>query len=216
VVTYLYGLLLARNSPRLTLPIRGIGGSPIRVLRCGVLEGVVATMDAAPEPRLDAVREHDAALQSAVEAGVTVVAARFGQTFPDDAACCMHVAERSEGLTRLLEENDGCVEMRLLTLARDRDVPPAPAPGDPQHPGRAYLEQLRAAHERVSRLSVREALGDVVRAEVVEELPKSGIAISHLIRASDQRKYRDAVARVPSVARARIVGPLALYAFVSQ
>jgi hypothetical protein len=121
----------------------------------------------------------------------------------------------------VLEEYDGCVEMRLLLAGLPEEATPPETVSAPieMGPGRAYLEQVRGQREPGVRklaehLALREALGPIVRAERVEELPKArGVAFAHLIQRRSETEYRDAVAALPSLARGTLVGPLALYTF---
>ena len=212
--TYLYGLVLARNARRVPATA-GIEGAPVRVIDCDILGAIVSTVHVAP-PRasLDDVRLHDAVLRAAVNAGATVAAVRFKQSFVDDDEACRHVAERGERIARLLEDYDGCVEMRLL-LPVSHDAPVEPVVPPEQGPGRAYLEMLRAeSRGRKVNLALADALGAVIRAERVEELPKSrGVVFAHLVARNALTAYRDAVAALPSLSGAKLVGPLALYSF---
>lgn len=218
MATYLYGLILARNAPLVRPGVAGIGGGAMRVAPCGKLDALVSTMDAGPDRgSLDQVRAHDSALQAVVRQGVTVAATRFGQSFTDDDALCRFVRERGDRIVRVLEESDGCVEMRVLAPGL------APArPADPMDdaseagPGRAYLERLRAAANpaRPPDLFLRPALGPVVRAERVEALPDAhGVAFAHLVERGREAEYRGAVASLAALQGARIVGPLPLYSF---
>ena len=88
-------------------------------------------------------------------------------------------------------------------------------------PGRAYLEQLRAraalAAERVPRISLAAALGPMVRRERVELLPNAaGVVVSHLVSRDEEAAYRAAVAELPALSEARVVGPLPLYGFSDE
>lgn len=214
--TYLYGLVLDRNSHLIPAHIAGIGGGLVRVVPCGRLGALASTLDRAPaRASLDDVRAHDHALQSIVHHGSTAAAVRFGQSFARDDDVRRHVAEHAERAGRLLEEYDGCVEMRLLLPVKLEDPPPSPVL-DEVGPGRAYLERVRGtrASERVAGLGLKGALGPIVRAERVEELPQGrGVVFSHLIRRGDEPDYRGGVATLPALSQARIVGPLALYSF---
>lgn len=223
--SYLYGLILARNASRVPTDAVGIQGSAVRVLNCGELGAIVGSIERLPaRATLEDVRAHDRVLQAIVDNGLTAAAVRFGQSFANDDDVRRHVIERAEQLSRVLEEYDGCVEMRLLlTHPPKPSVAPVPSTQETLDagrwsatigPGRAYLEEVKSAGERTERLALRGALGPVVRAERVEELPKSrGVAFSHLIRRSEEAGYREAVAALPALGDARVVGPLALYSF---
>jgi hypothetical protein len=134
---------------------------------------------------------------------------RFGQSFADEPELRRHLDERAGALAESLDALDGCVEMRLLM-----QLPDAPSSHpETSTPGRAYLERLRASN-RVAGLGLRAALGPVVRAEHVEELPReAGVAFAHLIERDDEASYREAIASHPALADAKVVGPLALYSF---
>ena len=217
---YLYGLILGRSAHLVPTHIRGVGATVLRVVACeeGGLGALVSTLDRAPErASLDDVRAHDQALQAVVHHGSTAAAVRFGQTFATDDDVRRHVAERGERIARLLDQYEGCVEMRLLmALPPEKDPPVASAIDDAMGPGRAYLERLKTtgASERLKGIGLHDALGPVVRAERVEELPAArGVAFSHLIQRNDEPAYREAVMALPALATAQVVGPLAFYSF---
>jgi hypothetical protein len=209
VRTYLYGLILSRNAHLVPAHITGIRGTALTVMPCGDIAALVGSVDAADHRDLDALRAHDHAVQSVVHHGATTSAVRFGQTFGDAVELRRHLAEHAAQISETLQRLDGHVEMRLLM-----SLPPGePAETTAQSPGRAYLESLRASN-RVSGLALRSALGPVVRAEHVEELPRSsGVAFAHLIMRAEETTYREAVASHPALGDAKIVGPLALYSF---
>ena len=207
--TYLYGLILGRNAHLVPAHITGIHGATVAVIPCDGVSALVSSVESASSADLDAIRAHDHAMQAVVHHGATASAVRFGQTFRDEDEMRRHVAERAATLATTLEDLDGCVEMRLLMTLPAEAAPAPPA----SSPGRAYLESLRGS-ARVAGLALRDALGPVVRAERVEELPRAaGVAFAHLIRRADEQRYRDAVAALTSLQDATIVGPLALYAF---
>ena len=63
-------------------------------------------------------------------------------------------------------------------------------------------------------MSLADALGRVIRAERVEELPKArGVVFAHLVTRDELPAYRSAIAALPSLSAAKLVGPLALYSF---
>jgi hypothetical protein len=196
----------------------GIQDTAVRTLRCGKVAAIVGTLDARPRATLENVRAHDAVLQGVVNKGATVAAVRFGQSFATDEDVRRDILERGARVSRVLQERDGYVEMRLLLRESPQPSPGPPTPVTPEiGPGRAYLERVRSARDESLRLGLRGALGPVVRAERAEELPKSrGVAFSHLIRRSDEDAYRDAVSALPALGEATIVGPLALYTFAES
>lgn len=204
---YLYGLILARNARRVPSDIPGIDGATVRLLPLDALAAVVSDRDSG-RGDLHALRAHDRVMQTIVRSGITATAVRFGQTFADDAELRRHLGSYAE-LGAALEQLDGQVEMRLLMTLPDDEGREIKATA----PGTAYLESLRAS-TRTAGLSLRAALGPVVRAERVEDLPRAnGVAFAHLIRRDDEPEYRDAVRAHPSLAEAAIVGPLPLSAF---
>jgi hypothetical protein len=221
VTVYLYGLLLDRNAHLGPAHVTGVGSTVLRVVVCdpGGLGALVSTLERAPQrASLEDIKAHDHALQSVVAHGSTTAAVRFGQTFASDAELRRHVSEHGSRLARVLEQYDGCVEMRLLLA----ELPPPDSEAskaDPidaigMGPGRAYLESLKQGRTRLSGISLKEALGPTVLAEHVEELaPAPGVVFSHLIKRPDEPAYREAVAAFPALADFRIVGPLALYSF---
>lgn len=215
MTTYLYGLVLSRSAHLVPAHISGLGAALLRVVESGELAALVSTLERSPErASLDDIRAHDHALQSVVHHGSTTAAVRFGQTFADESEVRQHVTERGERIARLLEQFDGCVEMRILLPIEDQ-----PEADEPNHlddavgPGRAYLERLR--HDSHARgPAIRDAIGPIVRAERVEELAGArGAVFAHLIKRSDEADYRSAIATLPALAKARIVGPLAFYSF---
>lgn len=212
--TYLYGLVLTGNTARVPQDVVGLQGSAVRALACGALGALVSTVERMPaRATLDDVKAHDGVLQAVVDSGTTTAAMRFGQSFAGDDEACRHVIEHAERLVGVLEDYDGCVEIRLL-LAEAPEPAPAKPVASGAGPGRAYLEQLRDAREHIQRLALRGALGPVVRAERVDELPRSrGVVFSHLVHRDELPAYREAVSAIPALAEAKMVGPLALYSF---
>jgi hypothetical protein len=222
VTVYLYGLVLGRSAHLVPAHITGVASTVLRVVHCGEqgLSALVSTVDAPPRrTSLDDVRAHDHALQSVVHHGSTAAAVRFGQVFASDEDIRHHLGEQGPRLVRVLEEYDGCVEMRLLVADTETDSDTdTETETDPEAgPGRAYLENLRhATNQPLQGLALRAALGPVVRAERVERLGARGAVFSHLIARDDEPVYRDVVSTIPAIAKARVVGPLPLYSFTSS
>jgi hypothetical protein len=221
VTVYLYGLVLGRSVHLVPADITGVASSAVRVVSCDQqgLGALVSTVESPPRrASLDDVRAHDHALQLVVHHGPTAAAVRFGQVFASDDDVCDHLSEQGARIARVLEEFDGCVEMRLLVAETDSDTPAEPEPvrgTDPGGPGRQYLESLRPAAAALPGLALRPALGPIVRAEKVERLGTRGAVFSHLIARADERAYRQLVSSMPALADARLIGPLPLYSFVA-
>ena len=213
MTTYLYGIVLSSDAAGRPLSARGLAGSETRALPCppSALVAVVSTIATAPSRRsLDDIRAHDSALQAVVNAGATIAAVRFGQTFVDDAEACRHVNEHAARTARLLESCAGCVEMRLLLPEHRNHARPDTAAIE-SGPGTAYLRGLRGA-SGPSRPGYASVLSGLIRDERVERIP-SGVAFAHLVRREDVPRYRTAVAAVPGLERATLAGPLPLYTF---
>ena len=210
--TYLYGLILRRNAARVPGDLTGIGDALVRLLPCGEAAAIVSdSRNPAASADLGAIRAHDRVLRAVAGHAITVAAVRFGQRFPSDAELCREVEARTPATVALLEQRDGSMEMRLLLP--EEALPAVNEPSEGTGPGRAYLESLRRSHT-IPGLSLRDALGPVVQAERVERLRESGgVAFAHLVRADDAARYREAVASLPALAEARVIGPLPLYSF---
>ena len=213
MTVYLYGLVLGRSAHLVPPHITGVASTAVRVIPCDEqgLGALVSTVESPPRrASLDDVRAHDHVLQSVVQHGSTAAAVRFGQVFASDDDVRRHLAEQGPRVARMLEEYDGCVEMRVLLA--DAVEERAPAGVDARGPGREYLESLRSGAS-VAGLTLKAALGPMVRAEHVERLGKRGAVFSHLIARDDETGYREAVTILPVLADARVIGPLPLYSF---
>jgi hypothetical protein len=210
--------------------VLGIDDRPVRLLAVGDLEAWVGTVaGATPVATVDSVKQHDRVVSAALATGRTPLPARFGQTWPSDAACSASIGERSAELEPLLHRVAGLVEMTVCTLLPD--MPPAAsgpvAPSDDAAPGRAYLEGLRARanrerHLRAALEALRQrvsgALGSLARGEVAEIRGSEralALSVSYLVERGGEARFRAAVADVARDAAARLVvaGPRAPYSF---
>jgi hypothetical protein len=229
--TYLYCLLPAADATE-PLPPRppGIGGAAVRVLPVEALEAWVSTIAGrSPEATIAAVREHDTVVSAALATGRTPLPARFGQSWPSDAACVASLRQRAAELEPHLRRVAGLVEMTVCTVLPEMpsatDVPAATR--DETAPGSAYLRHLRARADRerhlrtaleALRARVSGALGSLSRGEVAEiresdEAP--ALSISYLVERGGEARFRRAVSEVAREAAARLVvaGPRAPYSF---
>jgi hypothetical protein len=229
--TYLYCVVPAADAsePPLVIP-PGIGGGPVRVVRAGALEAWVSTIaTATPPATVEAVREHDGVVSGALATGRTPLPARFGQSWPSDAACVASVTQRAAELEPLLRRVAGLVEMTVCTL-----LPETPAATRPsiaaradRAPGSAYLRQLRARADRerhlraaleALRARVSRALGPLSRGEVAEIRGSDealALSVSFLVERGSETRFRRAIDEVAREAAARLVvaGPRAPYSF---
>jgi gas vesicle protein GvpL/GvpF len=229
--TYLYCLAPSADAtdPQPAIP-PGIDGGAVRVLAAGALEAWVSTiLTSSPPATVHAIRQHAAVVNAALATGRTPLPARFGQSWPSDAACVASVTERAAELEPLVRRVAGMVEMTVCTLVSG--MPPAVRPsaaalGDAA-PGTAYLQHLRARADREQylrtvleelRARVSRALGPLARGEVAEIRGSDEaltLSISYLVERDGEAPFRRAVDEVAREAVARLVvaGPRAPYSF---
>lgn len=231
MTTYLYCVLTrGEGSESPVAGVRGIADVAVRVLAAGPLEAWVSTL-ATPTAAVtvEAVKQHDSVVSAALATGRTPLPARFGQSWPSDAACVASIVERTAELEPLLHRVAGLVEMTVCTLLPG--MPPAvqvPTPAtDDEMPGRAYLNGLRARADRERHLraaleALRErvtgALGPLSRGEVAEIRGSDealALSVSYLVERGGEAQFRRAVEDVARDAAARLVvaGPRAPYSF---
>jgi hypothetical protein len=229
--TYLYCLLPAAgaNDPAPLAP-PGLGGSAVRVLSVGSLEAWVSTVaDRPSRPTVAAVREHDTVVSAALATGRTPLPARFGQSWPSDAACIASVMQRAPELEPLVRRVAGLVEMTVCTLLPGMPLATRGAAGarDRTAPGSAYLRELRARADRARHLRVAlealrarvsQALAPLSRGEVAEIRGNDealALSVSYLVERGREAHFRRAVDEIAREAAARLVvaGPRAPYSF---
>jgi gas vesicle protein GvpL/GvpF len=229
--TYLYCLAPTADATdaRPAIP-PGIDGGAVRVLAAGALEAWVSTIPtSSPPATVHAVRQHDAVVSSVLATGRTPLPARFGQSWPSDAACVASVTERAAELEALVRRVAGMVEMTVSTLlpGMPSAVRPSAAARDDAAPGSAYLRQLRARADREQHLRtvlealrarVSRALGPLARGEVAEIRGSDEaltLSVSYLVERDAEVPFRRAVDEVAREAAARLVvaGPRAPYSF---
>ena len=243
--THLYCLLnvaAAEDASADAHGIVGIGGSSVRQLRSGqgpdAIEAWVSTVSG-DERRAGGAADtaalalaHNAVVDAALATGRTPLPARFGQRFPDDAACMADVVERAPSLRALLERVAGCVEMRVLVAANRssaiRAAPHAelaPYAGAP-NAGRRYLESVRARilhdeHATAEAVAVLDRVSALVRPFVREEAKRTQAqdlwSLSHLVRRESVHTYRSVVSAMPVAEHLRLIvsGPHGPYSFVA-
>jgi hypothetical protein len=229
--TYLYCLASvasATESPPVAAP--GIGGAAVRVLAAGGLEAWVSTIaTSSPPATVAAALEHDAVVSAALATGRTPLPARFGQSWPSDAACVASVTQRAAELEPLVRRVAGLVEMTVCAGLPVVSPATEQALADPDEaaPGSAYLRRLRAhadrdRHARAALEALRgrasRALAPLSRGEVAE-IRRNGewlaLSISYLVERGGEAQFRRAVDELAREAATRLViaGPRAPYSF---
>jgi hypothetical protein len=215
--------------------VRGIDGGGVRVLPAETLEAWVSTIPtSSPPATVEAVRAHDAVVSAALATGRTPLPARFGQSWPSDAACVASLTQRAAELEPLVRRVAGLVEMTVcVAVGGSRAAGSAASTSRPgaarstASPGRAYLRQLRARADRerqlrtvleVVRAQVSRALGPLSRGEVAEVRGGDeavALSVSYLVERGGEARFRRAVDEVARRAGARLVvaGPRAPYSF---
>src|SRR5918997_6528024 len=228
--TYLYCLLPRADNPAPPGDVPGIAGEWVRVLPAGAREAWVTTFATLTVgATIDAMKAHDRVVNAALATGRTPLPARFGQTWPSDAACVASIETRAGELEPVVRRVAGLVEMTVYTM-----LPGMPAAvrrsadaERPARPGRAYLEAVRARTERelhlrtaleALRQRVSGALGPLARGEVAEIRGSDralSLSVSYLVERGGEARFRAAVADIARDAATRLVvaGPRAPYSF---
>jgi hypothetical protein len=174
--------------------------------------------------------------------GGTPVPARAGTRFDDDDAVTAALARTAEGWRAALDRVRGHAEMMVFVPLGEENEPQrtqrrtnhemvssassaSSAVNDAEHPGRAYLERVRARLAAADaaeswRERLRSALGDLVAADAAVAHPSGrGVLVSHLVPRARESEYRARVAAwaaAGGAARAAVVGPWAPFSFVTE
>lgn len=212
----------------------GLDGRRVRALSWGARRALVSDVD---ERTLTAtprrLREHDAVLRAAVMAGHTVVPARIGRLYADDASVLRALADHVTDLDLAMSLVRDRVEMSLLISEAVR-TPVAPASPPPRSAGpgagrehlrliqygmRGERNMLHAATE-LAQAAARALTGLVVDERVVERpAPPVLVARAHLVARADVARYVGVVEAVAAAAdaafRIAIRGPGAAYSFAA-
>ena len=234
---YVYGVLSGSDQDRVS--VEGVEGAPVRTIEHGGLAALVSTVEADALAAARELRAHWRVLEEASMA-TTVLPVRFGTVMESDDAVRARVLEaNAAGLTKLLEELAGRVQLNLkgdydeerLLSTVVREVP--------------AVAKLR---ERVQKLSDsagyydRIRLGELVAAEVahrreqdtalalaqLEPLsvatsaaephsPNAAFNLAFLVEGSGVDAFSEAVGRLRAELGERVtlryVGPLPPYSF---
>lgn len=231
MTTWLYCVLAPPRPELFPRGLAGLDDAPVRALSAGGLEAWVSTVSHAIAADVDHTRAHNDVVEAAMSTGRTPLPARFGQRFPDDAACLTDIASRQASLEAAVSRVAGAVEMSVLLVAREPAAAPVAvdaSPSDTSLPGHRYLDAVRAraAVEQRQRARVLEQIAAIqdsvrslVRASSPPEIGRGRVtgSIAHLVTPAHVAAYRTA-AMASDVApefRMVIAGPRAPYSFCS-
>ena len=231
MTVHLYGVL--EGGATFALTTCGLDGRAVRSLPWrgrGALVSDVDERTLTATPRR--LREHDAVLRAAVMAGVTLVPARIGRLYADDASVVCALEDHAADVDMALSLVRGRVEMSLLISEAVRTPEASPVlpvytgPGAGrehlrriQYGMRGERNMLHAASE-LAQAAARALTGLVVAERVVESpAPPVLVARAHLVARDDVARYVgvvEAVADATDAAfRVAIRGPGAAYSFAA-
>jgi hypothetical protein len=227
---HLYGVLDADAAPAPSS--RGLDGRAVRALSLGARCAWVSDVsESAIEATPQRLREHDAVLRGAVEAGYSVVPSLFGRLHAHDAALTAALDDRGAALDTAMVLVRGRVEMSLLVAPQG--APPASKPDDSREthgPGHEHLRRIQSQMHGVRILrdsatelaqSASRLLSGLFVAERVVEHPAPPVlmARAHLVARDDIARYLQAVKMLAASAgpalRIVVRGPGAAYSFAA-
>jgi hypothetical protein len=217
-VLYVYALLAAR--PRGAAG-RGLGGEPVRFLRCGGVIVAAGTLPQPPNTSVEAVRAHDAVVRRLTAAADAILPARFGSLVPDRAALARSLAGRAPALRDALRLVAGREQMTLRVSGRRSRASRDADESDGAGPGTRYLAARRRARALPELDPLRRRLAELVTAERVEPFDSASLlaTVYHLIPRGRSTDYLKTVAAAgPSLrgVRVRASGPWPPYAFAPE
>ncbi|HEX6511451.1 MAG TPA: GvpL/GvpF family gas vesicle protein [Chloroflexota bacterium] len=193
---YAYGATPAR--PR-SLPVTGLYGQRVRLLRKPGLSVVYSEHEGPPGRDRERLQEHDRVNRSLMEHG-PVVPFRFGNVFPDLASLERAVDGQQEALEHKLVELGTSVEMsiRLRRRAASEPVPATASASGTEYLERkaAELRRLEAAEAELRELAaaLREAIGGAARDARENIVPPDELALAWLVERERLPEFEQATA----------------------
>jgi hypothetical protein len=222
------GLQPRRGEPAPRVPVRGLAGERLHLVRESSLAAVVGHLNAAPRPSAENLRRYDRTLGRLAQSVPALLPARFGTCFesPEELRFVLRsraatlrgalarVRNRAQMTVRILDRGSPPGPLRPSTPLGDVGGPAAPARG----PGATYLNDRAVASARERQVAgfepVRDAVAKWLRDERVER--HGGlITVYHLIPRASAEQYRRTLTRAAASAGFRVVvsGPWPAYAF---
>jgi hypothetical protein len=168
VLLYIYGVV--EQAPA-DLGL-GLGGSPLRAVRCGrVVAAVVSEHELPPEPEEERLWQHEAVVERLLEEGA-VLPMRFGATVPDVQRLETFLRSREEEFVGLLAMVRGAVELSVRAeLPRPGSEEEAVGDAGTARSGTEYMRGRRRALRETEQAKERlhEPLKDLARRSLVLE-----------------------------------------------
>ncbi|HEX7334635.1 MAG TPA: GvpL/GvpF family gas vesicle protein [Pyrinomonadaceae bacterium] len=225
----LYAYCLVEDLDTLDVPVRGIDGAAVRLLKIDEFGVLVSDgeSDAFPLTKESAVA-HDTVVRSVFDRR-TLLPFRFGSVVSEQQLR-HYVATYKPALKKSLAHVRGCVQMDLKIIWQYTKPAAGPLPEEDRGPGTTFLEKKRrellgderqvAEKTELSNLLHKE-LGDLLRDEQIELQPsKTAVlaAVFHLIERANTARYRENVQEIrnkrPDL-KIRLSGPWPPYSFVN-
>lgn len=208
---YLYAIVDRRPAASLG---RGLARELLSVVRAAGIFVVVGRAGAAPASAAN-LRAHDRAVRRIARACSAVLPFRFGSVVADRAALTALLAPIAPHVPGALERVRDSVELTLRIYGQ-ASPPPRPARG--AGPGTRFLHARLRQSQVPEIATVTSALAPFVRASRVErhDRPPLIASVYHLVRSTDVRRYRAALAssaRALDRVRVESTGPWPPYAF---
>jgi hypothetical protein len=194
----------------------GLSDEDLLLLPLEALDAVVGEVDDRPSIAPASLRAHDEVVRRVARASDAILPFRFGAMVTSARELEEGLAPRLDALASALERTRGCDQMTLRIYAAGAE--PREAPAAAASPGTRWLRS-RAAMQRVPELdAVRDELGPLARAEVVEphDTPPLRASVFHLVPRARERDYRarvDSLAAKIAPSRVAATGPWPPYAF---
>jgi hypothetical protein len=197
----------------------GLLGEPLEVVAAGAAVAAVAgAMDDRPSIAPASLRAHDDVVRRVAAVADAILPFRFGAMVTSARELEEGLAPRIDALASALERTRGCDQMTLRLYAPGSSPLPAQSGLAAVGPGTRFLRD-RAAKTALPELErVRDALGSLVRGQVVEghDAPPLRASVFHLVeraRIPDYRASIDGLATTLAPARIVVTGPWPPYAF---
>jgi hypothetical protein len=217
---YVYAII---DAPLAFEDMTGVADEPLSLVRgpeCWLAASWIAPP--LPPPSAVALRAQDALMRVLATRAEALLPLRFGTSFENETALQMRLAHFTA--TRIRNALTRVRGSEQMTLRVFEAPPPAPAPAASAEstagPGTSYLTQRAVAlATELSPLlvSLRDALGDVLRDEVLDTARRPPLIGSayHLIARGDADRYRAAMSTCPPPPGVtwHATGPSPAYAF---